>query len=498
MLEQMVGATTTFASTVASSIASSVMDALAAISGYAIWMVATTLLFSLLYVVQENYSEVLLESVEQWNSAFGPILHRLLFIPLQIIDVMFSAIVPIYNAVVWILKKISTDVVVDATMANLESVKTFGLALGSACKHAATEVPPFINSMVRTCDYALDGDLCYDPGNARTIDLVTVMKDVRTMASALSTVVVGMCGRWLALVNIALFPFMDINLAKAVHNIVNALLYTVFQLPSVTAQRCNNHGPNTKSSSSSGNATQKRIYDGGSILMCIPDLNPPINMMVAGVRNLGVLVDNWLDVSSIIIQRFLNLLTPEQAAEIECAPTPRSLMSPSTMYSRQLFATSDLNRPRVLVGLTDGLYALTDGVHAQYFNHYDSVESMASPNVWPFEIDTRYGVAAVTYRAGSGAEDRDGATGRASTTMLGCRCDDQPGGLPPIRIRCALALKSVATMSAAASSGMLNVSSILGAPQTTFDVVFQQRSTANYMTCAMTQVKKSHVTRAAA
>jgi hypothetical protein len=412
--------------------------------------------------------------VEQWNESFGPILHRLLVIPLQIVDVMFSALVPIYNAVAWIIKKVTTDVIIDACMANLGSVQSFGLAMASACKHVATEIPAFVNSMVSPCDYAKDGDLCYDPGNGRTMDLITVMKEVRTMASSVSTILVSVCGRWLALVNIALFPFMDINLAKAVHNVGNAILYAIFQVPSVTAQRCVNHG------SSSDPARR-------SILMCIPDMNPPFNMLVSGIRNLGTLVDNWLDVSSIIIQRFLNLLSREDAIALDCEPAARSLTSPSVMYSRQLFSTSDLNRPRIMVGLTDGLYALTDGVHAQYFNHYDSIESMASPNVWPIEIDTRFGAAAVTYRAGSGAEDRDGATGSASTTMLGCRCDDN-GGLPPIRITCALALKSVATMSAAASSGMLNITSLLGVPQTTFEVVFQQRSTANYMTCAMTQV----------
>ena len=52
--KQMVGASTTFVSTITASVGSSVADAVSAISGYAIWMVATTLLFSLLYVVQAS------------------------------------------------------------------------------------------------------------------------------------------------------------------------------------------------------------------------------------------------------------------------------------------------------------------------------------------------------------------------------------------------------------------------------------------------------------
>jgi hypothetical protein len=147
----------------------------------------------------------------------------------------------------------------------------------------------------------------------------------------------------------------------------------------------------------------------------MPDFNQPINMLVAGTRNLGVLVDNWLDVSSIIAQRTLGLLGKGQA---DCTSSAKSLTP--AFYSRQLFGTEGANRRKVVVGLTEGLFAVTDGVHAQYFNHYDSVESIASPYVWPIEIDTSFGVAAVTYRAGTGSEDRD-SMGESTTTMLGCR-----------------------------------------------------------------------------
>jgi hypothetical protein len=212
------------------------------------------------------------------------------------------------------------------------------------------------------------------------------------------------------------------------------------------------------------------------------------------------MVDNWLDVSSIIVQRALKLLSPQQAIELDCDSTAKSLTP--AFYSKVLFDATTTNRNKIVVGLTEGLYAVTDGKHAQYFNHYDSVESMASPNAWPIEVDTRFGVAAVTYGAGSGAEDRDGV-GQDTTTMMGCRCTNNKG-LPPIRIQCALALKRAGDMSAAAfnaasksstASGSENNAPafFLSAPDTTFDVVFQQRSTANYMTCAMTQISVQSV-----
>jgi hypothetical protein len=323
----------------------------------------------------------------------------------QIVDVMFSSLIPLYNAAVWIIRLIFNDVFLDSLIANVPSIRSFGVAFGRLCKHSALEISPYVQSMAVTCDYARDGDFCYEAGNARSIDLITAMSHVRTMASAVSSILISMCASATAPLNIALFPLMDINFAKGLHNIANSVLYTVFQLPSVTAQRCINHGLD---------ANKKLRSAGGSILMCLPDFNQPVNMLVAGVRNMGIFVDNWLDVSSIIAQRSLGLLNDQ----LDCVSRAKSLTP--AFYSRQLFGSEDSNRRKIVVGLTEGLYAVTDGVHAQYFNHYDSVESITSPYVWPIEIDTRFGVAAVTYRAGSGSEDRD-SMGETTTTMMGCR-----------------------------------------------------------------------------
>lgn len=66
--------------------------------------------------------------------------------------------------------------------------------------------------------------------------------------------------------------------------------------------------------------------------------------------------------------------------------------------------------------------------------------------------------------------------------MLGCSCSDDAGS-PPMRIRCALALYEGATYGETVS-----IESDL-----TFDVVFQKRSTAKYLTCKEAEISVQSV-----
>lgn len=491
---QLVGAWSTFLSTIATSASSMVVSALASLWSYVLWAAAITLIFTLLFIAQESYSEVFISAVDQWNSGYGPVMNKLFVIPLQVADVLFSAIIPLYNAVFWIIKLILNNVLLDSLILNTPNLRDFGLALGKLCRHVALEVPSYTKSLVVPCDYSREGDFCYDAGNSRVFDVITAMQHVRTMMSSVSRVLMGACLSASGPINIALFPFMDINFAKGLHNIINAAMYTVFQIPVVTIQRCRNHGP----SGAVGRVTSPTASygsPGSSLLLCMPDFNQPINMLVQGLRDMGIMADNWLDVSSIILQRSMGWMSAEEAEMLDCERS--ALATSPAFYSKALFDDGS-NRHKIVVGLTDSTYAVTDGRHVQYFNHYDSVESVLAPSIWPFDIDTRYGVAAVAY--GNQADDRDGM-GNPTTTMMGCRCTDA-GGFPPIKIECALALKQSIVAGAAASLGQdASPTNSSSAPsnanivyaQQVFEVMFQQRSTANYMTCDMAQISVQSV-----
>lgn len=435
---QLVGAGFTVAINMVSAFGYAASGLLSSLLSYATWFLVAFAIFSALFVIQEQYAALLIQAVESWNAVFGPVVYEAVFFPLQVLSTLFTSVVPIYNGLIWLGKLIMHNVLLRSAIENADSVLAIGRSIGNLAKHVAIQIPEYATAVAVPCAQPV-ADTCYDPGfGNRIFDFITPMADVRAIAASIISISISVCGNAAGIVDIVLYPFLDINLAKAVHNLFNSALYLLLQLPSVTVQRCNNNGR--------------------QLIMCLPDFEPVFNLAVAGTRNLGQLVDNWLDVSSIIVQKNFGL---DPRAECEAQA---QLLTPAS-YSRAVFGT---NRT-VVVGLTPGLYAVTDGTHAQYFNHYDSIESTIATNAWPIEIDVRFGVAAVTHSV----RQRDGAFAQTTTTMMGCRCLDS-NGKPPMRLECALALKEKIALQPSAEN--------------VFEVVFQQRSTANYMTCAMAQI----------
>jgi len=77
-----------------------------------------------------------------------------------------------------------------------------------------------------------------------------------------------------------------------------------------------------------------------------------------------------------------------------------------------------------VVGLDDGLYAVTDGYSVQYFNHRTQGESILHQNAWPqgLVVEPSYGFASVLYRDAISEYEAKSLSSRS--VMMGCRCDD--------------------------------------------------------------------------
>jgi len=150
-------------------------------------------------------------------------------------------------------------------------------------------------------------------------------------------------------------------------------------------------------------------------VMCVPDWTPFFNMICTFARAVGDLLDNWLNVVLLIVES----IVAGQAA-VGCA-TPTRVGDVWTDVSGVFAARENLR----VVGLTAGMYAVTDGKSAAYFALTGGARLQFAIHNWPFAVETKYGVAAVQYADG---QDVD-AAGDETTGMFACACADSPEGL---------------------------------------------------------------------
>lgn len=100
-----------------------------------------------------------------------------------------------------------------------------------------------------------------------------------------------------------------------------------------------------------------------------------------------------------------------------CDEVPLSTLDVNDEVHRALFGSNNT----IVVGLTETMFASTDGYNVVYYSTAKSVvTSEAAEAAWPIPIDVRMGVAAVVY--GDGGEQMDDQAHGKTTSMMGCRC----------------------------------------------------------------------------
>jgi len=370
-------------------------------------ILAIFIFFSTLYVTYTEFPETWIGAVRGYNLFFGPYLHMVVLAPFRILDLFLRALLPVWNGFFWFVKAMAVQGLLPIALDQMQIVVDMGLALYRLLLHLTAEVSRFVLS------FACTGRACLQPERG-VRDLLTSMADVREIAIHTTRIARAFCGTVAAPLDLMLYPLMDLSFAEGVHNLANAAVQLLVVTPWFTTLRC-------KEASQDPALAQYRT------LLCTPDLAPTFNFLVAGVSSLGLAIDNWLNVALLIVETVIGGDPPA------CQTDEHTGIIPDLLATDPLFQ----NRPTVLVGLSDWLYAVTDGQTAVYTGHSAQEARMHS---WPAQIDPLLGVAAVTY---SRIHDLDVSTfspGRTSrtmqtTAMLGCECQDTQEGLS---IACAI------------------------------------------------------------
>jgi len=386
---------------------------------YFFFWVGLLCVIAVLAAVCETSSTLVVLYVNAYNSGVGQALNELLVLLFELVAPFWRAVVPLYNALVYMLVGFSVDVLLPIVFVNAkllpDLIVNFTVMLGSlgagvhewfqrlslCAQHDA-------RSDNATSPFWVNDLSCVGSAHYLTLDLMTPALYAQRSATALQAILTTSCVPVTNALALLMYPLLDVNLYKALHGLVNAVLHTLVALPLLTRNRCEY-----------AHTTADYEYtDVEKQVMCTPDVAPLAAVLVSAVKSAGMLVDNWLDSALVLVE---NSVT---GVGRSCAATPLPLVWNN---ASAILGTSELQ----VVGLTPSLYAFTDADSIVYHSMVGASLRVAyALHVWPFRIDLRFGVAAVSYNAVPDVDDE----GNGRTGMLGCKCVDSEAGM---QIMCA-------------------------------------------------------------
>ncbi|KAJ1464985.1 hypothetical protein T484DRAFT_1757705, partial [Baffinella frigidus] len=448
-----------------------------------LWLCVLAGLLVVWIMLYQAAPSIILDAVYVYNTSISPAIRAFLLVPLQYADLFFSPLAVVYNMLVYTSNQMITQVL----FPTIQGVATAG---PTAFLQLMTVLVDFIRELVLSFvmwwaslygDCSVTGKIgfvmdastsreqvilanstgnemnCFEPG-LRTLNLMSPMAKLRLLAAHTGKFVKLSCVTLSPVFDVVLFPLLDINLAKFVHNTVNAVLFWVVHMPLITLERC----------------ALSRERDSTSVwyhqIMCLPDTTPGWNMLISGVRSLGMLIDNWVNIAFVILNKALNLPVPQ------CVQPDLELKS---VTEETLFG----GRESRFVGLTTGAYAVTDGISTQYSLFSGQLTQIYAPDNWPLEIEQRYGIAAVSYAID---DEIDSGSMQQTLSMFGCSCLDIADGDKGSRmqIQCGIARFNPAVSVAQ----QVNLSTHAVLSELLVPIEFALPSTAWFMTGAETKI----------
>ena len=396
-------------------------------------LVFAMLVMTVLSTVSDSSSFLYVSVYNAYNSGIGHVIHMFAVLPLKILHTTFGSLVPLYNAGLFVAKKTFSYVVFPVVQqeaglipALVENVSLFfgavaislldlltavlecvGWDVGddttawSAADRAARVAVPYVSSRLQ----------CFANTNYISLDLLTPGIYMRGAVLVAMQMLRNTCVGASSVLDLVLYPLTDYDFYKAVHCAVHAALHVFVGLPVVTYSRCV-YGEGQVRTKQDGLAERSAFE---RAVMCMPDWTPLANILCAMVRSLGTLLDRWLDVALVVVE---SSVSGEAAAACSAS---RSVGSVWSAVSGVLGTREALR----VVGLTDAMYAVTDGRSTAYFATTGGPRLQYALENWPFEVETSHGIAAVQY---ADNQDTDIA-GQSTTGMFGCACRNTREGM---------------------------------------------------------------------
>lgn len=376
------------------------------------WLLFFTMfvVLSIVYVTYEEDPYIWIAFMRFYNANVGPWISYVILVPLYITNLFLKSVIPLYNAFVWFFRVLLIEGVFPMLLDRVGVV----LQLAQAFLDLMQSITQAIIDYLNTFDCA--GTACLVPGH-NVLNIISPMGNVRQMVALSVQIARHFCSLAAVPLDLLTYPFMDMNLAAALHHFVNAGAQLFVGIPFATSVRCSIASDPTNTF---------------RVMMCTPDLTPFFTYVAAGVSSLGLLLDNILNIALVILEQAVLGTAPS------CDMLSYGLVS-DLMSSEVLFAAR--TGQTTVVGLTAWNYAVTDGIQIVYKGQNDQATKLGT---WPYAVDTSFGVAAVSYAKVNNVDVSvvsDGSTVNSlqTTAMLGCNCTDAADAQSQLSITCAIA-----------------------------------------------------------
>jgi hypothetical protein len=389
-----------------------------------------------------------------------------------LLDFVFRAVVPLYNGAAFMASEILRRLVLPYSFHNIETLPeimqgvslalvTLGLSVTSWLKNVV-ECTVLYESAGRFCGvvgnmtaskldcagiFTAVHTQCFAAPNHLTVDLLTPGLFARQAVLSLRRVIASHCGVAALVLNLLLFPLADHRLYAAVHSGVNTALFGVIGLPVTTVRRCEALKLARAGDRASAGDFRAGVSRAHELVACTPDWEPLVLMASSTLDNVGEVIDGWLNAAAMLARDRIGAESGEGGSSASrCNEGVRmssivldaaraiegheSVEALERLQSRGGLPDGEtLTRVRV-AGLTPKLFGVTDGKAVLYRSAHDGY--VWAFGAWPFAVDVRLGLAAVSY---SGSATETDTTGDTRTGLLGCRCV-KDGGL---KLLCATA-----------------------------------------------------------
>jgi hypothetical protein len=213
------------------------------------WMFILGVLFSIFIFasLQHEGAELMTAYARVYNSEVSAAVRSSFLVSMQYSARFLQPVLFLWNSGWYVVKLFRTNVLLPMLMESKELTAGLAGSVGMLARSVSISGVSYV-ARLNSADCSIDrlmnsaqvanGTMpCFIPGR-RALDIITPMGDVRMVVMYSLLLLKESCKVLSAPFDLMAYPFLDLNFAKGLHNIVNALLYWFVSMPLMTVKRC--------------------------------------------------------------------------------------------------------------------------------------------------------------------------------------------------------------------------------------------------------------------